>query len=172
MKSRYGIVSLFMGMACIALLLTIGCGGGGGGGSDGTGLDPIEVEVGAELDKVLGAMSSRNLDQAMAGFDSNLQYFRAGSETPLGYSTFRTQLSAFLSGAASITVEIVSRSVVPNGEDAATVRGSLVYSYRDSQGAAKSGQEDCEMVWERVSRWGIKRLSGYSLARLAFPPVP
>jgi len=172
MSTKPGIVRQLLAIGFIGLLLMVGCSGGGGGGSTGTGLDPIEVEVGTELDAVLAGMNARNLDQAMAGIDSNLQYFRSGSTTPLSYSVFRDKLSAFLTGAASITVSVVSRSVVPAGESAATVRGTLVYTYRDSTGLAKSGQEECEMSWERVSRWGVKRLSGFNLAGLAFPPAP
>lgn len=173
MKAFPCIRRLLLALSLIVLALNIGC-SGGGGGTGGTGVDPIEVEINAEIDTFLAGLNARNLDQAMGEVDSNLQYSRAGSVLGvyLGYTDFRNHLSAFLSGVSSVTVKLESRGVVPDGESLARVRGTLTYSYRDSAGTVRNATEDCEMYWERVARWGIKRLSGFNLVGLAFPPAP
>ncbi len=165
----------FTGKFCFAVLICLlitGCGGGGGGGGNGTGVDPVEIEVGVAMDVFLKAVAERNLTGAMGQVDSNLQYRRSGLTGPLGYNNFQGYLSAFIASASSITIELQNRGITP-GETAAVVRGSLVYSYLDSSGVRRSPPaENCEVGFERSTKWGINLISGFDLAGLAFPPAP
>ncbi|MBF0499109.1 MAG: hypothetical protein HQM09_03190 [Candidatus Riflebacteria bacterium] len=158
----------------VLLLLSfiIGCGGGSGGsGTDnGTGVDPLEIEVNTSLDLFLSAIASGNIDLAMQEVDSNLQYYRKDS-TVLGYQGFKTCLANFLAGAASISITIAPRAVVPDGETAAIIRGTLKCTYIDKKTSKSiSSEELCEIYYARVPKvWGIQRLSGQNFTTLVFP---
>lgn len=153
------------------MLALLGC-GGGGGGSGGTGVDPIEVEVGPIIDAFFVNHSTNNLSGAMEYIDSNLVYRRKGDETFYQYSQYKNFLEKFLTGAASITISISNRYIVSNGEDSASVGGTLTYSYLDSKKVLQQYSETCEIVMERVSKWGIKNITGHALDGLNYPPTP
>jgi hypothetical protein len=155
-------------LACFLTLL--GC-GGGGGGTGGTGVDPIETEVYALLDGFCSSVSARNADAAMAWVDSNLQYFRSGSTTPESFNQFRTRLTSFLQQNASVTLELRDRGLVPGGENAAAVPCLLFCRYTDAQGQVKTLEEKAEFRCERVTRWGIRLMSGFNQqGGIQFPP--
>ncbi|MFZ2955760.1 MAG: hypothetical protein WA705_02545 [Candidatus Ozemobacteraceae bacterium] len=174
-RQGFGIFrSLAGACALLFLLFSIGCSGGGSGGgaSNGTGVDPIEVEIGVSVDLFLGAIASGSIDRAMQEVDSNLQYHRAGSQVVLGYTGFKEKLGNFLAGVSSISIALTPRSVVPDGENAATVHGTLTYSYVDASGTPRSAQEACEIYYARIARWGIQSLSGPNQTSMSFPPTP
>jgi len=154
----------------LVLIVLLGCGGGGGGSDVGTGIDPIEVEVGAALDSFLKAVNDKHLTEAMSWIDSNIQYRRANSTAIYTYNGFKSFLSDFLAKAASVSVQLRNRGIVPDGENNATIRGSLVWECRDASGTFETKTENCEIAFERVSKWGIRSLSGFNLEGLYFPP--
>jgi len=163
-KYRFWLFVILLGCAGY---LTLGC--GSNSGESANGVDPIEVEVGASLDAFFASVAARNLEAAMTQVDSNLQYYRAGSSAPLGYVDFTVQLSGFISKAASITLLINDRGIVADGENTARVRGILVCQYYTG-GSLQTLQETCEILYERVSRWGIRSLSRYNQEGMSFPP--
>lgn len=167
---RFNLLSLLS--LLLALVLLAGCGGGGGGGgTGGTGADPIEVEVGTVLDGFTTALQSQNLTSSLEFVDSNLQYRRLGSTNVLAYNEFQTVLQTFLAGVSSVSVTLTDRGITGD-DDAAIVRARLSYSYLDAGNTPRTYSEDCELVLEKVSKWGIRSLSGYNLDGLRFPPAP
>ena len=154
----------------LSLALLHGCGGGGGGGSE-TGVDPIEVEINAVLDGFLTTLNNQNYSGSMEFIDSNLQYRRLGDTTVYPYSGYQTFLKSFLEGVSSLTVTLTERGIT-GFEDSAVARVQLSYHYLDSGNIERTYSENCEIVLERVSKWGIRSLSGYNLEGLRFPPAP
>lgn len=155
-------------LAALGWFLLLGCGGGGGGSGDAGAVDPAAVEVRAFLDTFTAAIARNDLETAMGQVDSNLQYFRAGVTQPENHNRFRERLAAFVASAASITVQLdVSISA---GEEVATARGSWRFEWRTPGGEMRSLTENVEIRCEKEGRWGIRTLSGHTLAGLQFPP--
>ncbi|HOT27276.1 MAG TPA: hypothetical protein PLU72_03735 [Candidatus Ozemobacteraceae bacterium] len=156
-------------LALLAAFMT-GCGGGGGG--DGGDADPLAPEIGAQVDGFVDALNAENIDGAMRYVDSNIYYFRAGTNGFLRYSAFQEYLRNFVESASGIILSIDGREFTSNGETWALCAGTLNCSWKDAEGNARTLTEPVQIEWQRIERWGITKLSRYDTTGLQFPPAP
>ncbi len=162
-------------LACVLFLalLTVsmtGCGGGGGG--DGGDADPLAPEIGAQVDGFVEAVNSESIAGAMRCVDSNIYYFRAGTNGFLRYSAFQEHFQNFFASASDIILSIDGREFTSNGETWALCAGTLNCSWKDAEGAAQTLSEPVQIEWQRIERWGITKLSRHDTTGLQFPPAP
>lgn len=157
----------------VALLWLTGCGGGGGGDSAGVGVDPVETEITTVLDAIAGAVANKDTAGVMSWMDSNLLFFSAQAQGPERYGQFQTRLQNFFNGATVLSFSFPNASPgISGGETSARFRGVMTYSWQVGQGAPQQRQENIELVFERVGKWGVTSFSGVNLEGLTFPPTP
>lgn len=172
-KKIAGIISL----AVVVTIFLLGCGGGGGGSS--TGVSPEELEVQAVIDSFSASVRDKNLTAIMSNFDTNLKYYPTDPAIPGGhedYNQFRTRLSNFLNNTNLTGFSISNSGITMGVETSAMARATLSCEYIDQGGITKQINEQIEIKFERVSKWGITEIYAYSSSSgqsgMQFPPKP
>ena len=179
MKAKCPTIILLMAMIFFALLTIPGCGGGGGGsGSTGTGISPIEAEIQTNISSLANAVTTKNITNTMAEFDSNLRFYRANSQPPgytfEGFNELRQRLQDFYAKTTKVSLNISNTATVPGSESVAETRGLLTLGYTDLNGQAATLTEEIEFVSEKIGKWGItsfyKRNNDSTQTGSSFPP--
>ncbi len=151
----------------------VGCGGGGGGGSSSdVGVDPIEVEIRAQLQGFAASVAARDGAGAMRTWaDSQFVCLRATGAPPENYSSFEARLTQFLNGVASVSLTFPDLGVIGN-DLGATARGHWQIVYQTPGGQPQTLLEEIQISLEREVKWGIVSISGPNLAySVNFPPA-
>ena len=163
---------------CLAAMIVglYGCGGSGSDSGDDGDADPLAPEISSQVDGFVNAVNSGKVvgndpSCAMYYIDSNIKYYRAGLAAT-SYASFRDYLQAFVDSSSKIRFSIDDRKFTSNGESWALCAGTLNCTWTDAGDTAKTLSEPVQIEWQRVSRWGILKLSRYDVTGLQFPPSP
>lgn len=172
MASAKNRLVLLLILAVTVLAVFTGC-GGGGGDSDST-LDPDQLEVAAAVDAFSAAIRSENFADSDKFLDTNVKWYRAGSQT-WDIVTLRAKLKDFFDKAVVKDFSVSGVGVNMISDTVAESRGSLSLSYSDAAGNDKPViSESIKMVLEKTPSgpWGLIEFGVYSASDKgsAFPP--